>query len=1307
MKRKQLPEIFIEQFNHKKNSFPLSDLKKADNRKVWWICEKKHEWLVAPTNRIKYGVNSITKKYSQCRKCHEMSTIKISSIVKKYFNQNLNPKIKIEELSQTSKQLINWQCINNKKHIWQAQYRSKANASRRVSKKSKYGCPFCAGIKVEKNRSLEFLYPNIFKAIKSQKDKISMGCGVSKKIEFICPVNIEHIFSAKIINQTYYNSKTTVTEAKKNDKLKCPYCLGRKLSKENSLDITHPNLAKRFDEKKNKKKIKEILYVGRKAYWWNCIKNNKHSFFSKCENVNKALKSKNKGCPICAHVLFYPSDTLFVRRKDLYNEIDKIKNKGINLKKLTYYSGESINWVCSLNKTHKWNYPINLRARQKTLVCPYCSKRKFHKTNSLIKEFPEIAKEWHYKLNEPNTPNNIKSTTQKEFYWKCLNNPTHVWLTSVNRRVYNNSSCPLCAKNFKWNIFTLKAFLNSIKDHIDNLTPAEKFLIFQQTGNPDRRSPNLNFIKNFASGKFPKEEIEKFLNNERSLVDEFIENDQLKIDKLGGEDVINNLSVNQNNTLNNTLLDITKDENNLPTVATAEVLKTLSYLVSNVHEEAIEFLIASAKHKIWNNVFKDEKKEISKLKSLKETEYAKRVQHEFLSEYNRAINLKIPKGYSFRIEGKLEKPNLMQKLTAAKVVHEKRIGNWSGTGAGKTLSAILASRVINAHNTLICCPNALANNPNQGWSNEILSVYPDSNVQLKSFEPLKTNKNNYYVFNYESFQQPDSGEKIKNFIKKANIDFIVIDEVHFSKQREVENLSIRKKNITSMIAEIQKKNKKLHVLGMSATPVINNLYEGRSLIEIITGKIHHDLPIKININNCMKLHQKLSTIGLRWMPNYEMKLTKTIIDIDCSHITQDIKDLGKHPTPLELEKILTRVKIETIKKNIEPKTLIYTHYLDDIASYIKEELEKEGWTVGMFTGEDKSGLNEFINGTTDVLIGSRTIGTGVNGLQDVCKKVIINSLPWTHAEFEQLIGRVYRQGQKHDVEIIIPLTEGTVNGKNWSWCKSRYERIKFKKTVGDAAVDGVIPSEEIRTETQVLEDLIKWINKITTLDDYEIKREEVQSQFKEESLLENTKDRLARFGDFSRINAEWNRAKSITTNKKITDNPELWFHYHQLFEEKKSTWELTPTSEIIKYFKSRDGLTIGDFGCGKALLQKELSDKHIIHSFDHYAYNKNVIACDFSKTPLDNNSLDVVVFSLSLMGNNLHEYIREAHRVLKMDGKLFIYESTSRFNDIQRFQREILRFGFDYINIKNHWKFTFIRAEKIKEQINGNPEINF
>jgi hypothetical protein len=35
-------------------------------------------------------------------------------------------------------------------------------------------------------------------------------------------------------------------------------------------------------------------------------------------------------------------------------------------------------------------------------------------------------------------------------------------------------------------------------------------------------------------------------------------------------------------------------------------------------------------------------------------------------------------------------------------------------------------------------------------------------------------------------------------------------------------------------------DKLLNVLGLSATPVINNLTEGKSLLEIITGKIYDD-----------------------------------------------------------------------------------------------------------------------------------------------------------------------------------------------------------------------------------------------------------------------------------------------------------------------------------------------------------------------------------------------------------------------------------------------------------------------------------
>ena len=46
-------------------------------------------------------------------------------------------------------------------------------------------------------------------------------------------------------------------------------------------------------------------------------------------------------------------------------------------------------------------------------------------------------------------------------------------------------------------------------------------------------------------------------------------------------------------------------------------------------------------------------------------------------------------------------------------------------------------------------------------------------------------------------------------------------------------------------------------------------------------------------------------------------------------------------------------------------------------------LEKNGYRVGMYTGEDKTGFDQFIKGHIDVLIGSSAIGTGVDGLQNV------------------------------------------------------------------------------------------------------------------------------------------------------------------------------------------------------------------------------------------------------------------------------------------------------------------------------------
>src|SRR5262249_888201 len=142
------------------------------------------------------------------------------------------------------------------------------------------------------------------------------------------------------------------------------------------------------------------------------------------------------------------------------------------------------------------------------------------------------------------------------------------------------------------------------------------------------------------------------------------------------------------------------------------------------------------------------------------------------------------------------------------------------------------------------------------------------------------------------------------------------------------------------------------------------------------------------------------------------------------------------------------------------------------------------------------------------------------------------------------------------------------------------------------------------------------------------------------------------------------------------------------------TWAVVPFEEMIRWCQKRSGYVIGDFGCGEAKLAEAVSDRHTVHSFDHVAINEDVVACDMAHVPLDDESLDVAVFSLSLMGANFTDYLREAHRTLKLDGDLHIWESTSRFTDQNAFAKALGALGFTNVSIENQWKFTHIRAFK-------------
>ncbi|XP_047334961.1 ribosomal RNA-processing protein 8 isoform X1 [Impatiens glandulifera] len=191
-------------------------------------------------------------------------------------------------------------------------------------------------------------------------------------------------------------------------------------------------------------------------------------------------------------------------------------------------------------------------------------------------------------------------------------------------------------------------------------------------------------------------------------------------------------------------------------------------------------------------------------------------------------------------------------------------------------------------------------------------------------------------------------------------------------------------------------------------------------------------------------------------------------------------------------------------------------------------------------------------------------------------------------------------------------------------------------------------------------------------------------QSKSNAFLDKMRAKLSG-GHFRMINERLYTCTGDEALSYFKEDPSLFNVYHTGYQEQMFHWPEQPVNIIIKWLKSRKtSLVVADFGCGDAILAKNVKNK--VFSIDLVAKDPSVIACDMSNTPLDSSSIDVSVFCLSLMGTNFPNYIQEAYRVLKPSGWLLIAEVKSRFDpnnggaDPDRFVNAVSQLGFTLIS---------------------------
>jgi hypothetical protein len=533
------------------------------------------------------------------------------------------------------------------------------------------------------------------------------------------------------------------------------------------------------------------------------------------------------------------------------------------------------------------------------------------------------------------------------------------------------------------------------------------------------------------------------------------------------------------------------------------------------------------------------------------------------------------------------------------------------------------------------------------------------------------------------------------------IDFICIDEIQFAKSCSSIESSNRRECIKFFRIEAEKQNSNIYVYGMTATPIINNIGEAKSLIELITGKEHPEIGKITTINNCYQANKWLSIIGFRYIPNYGINVDEKFIEINANELAEDIVNAK---TFIDIESILIDKKLsdERVLKELTPGTIVYCQYKKEIISKIIKKFNELGISYIKYTGDEsdeirngkydkkgniiiKGNKQKFIDGEYDILLASSPVSTGVNGLQEISNKIIIISYPWTGAEWDQLIGRINRQGSNFDSVTIIHIHIFiNTNSGEWNYDKRRWNIIKNKKTLSDVVVDGHLDSIYKLNRSGFIKNIIQSL-KENKLNDFHPERNNIKVKY--EFTEQGYKNSESIIKD---VHRKANTSTSEHMHNWFVNNPNEWKEYHKQREISKLKWDEDPVDVIANEINQRnDTNVIADMGCGLAKLSTLIKEPNKVISIDHYSENKDVIQCDMKHTPLNDNETDITVFCLSLWGTNYLDYIKEAYRITSKRGFMYIVEPNDEF-DFDKLKEDIKQIGFNKINETIRGKFTYL-----------------
>ena len=248
--------------------------------------------------------------------------------------------------------------------------------------------------------------------------------GSNKKVWWLCPRDSSHEWWAVINSRSQGNG--------------CPMCAGQMATPVTSLKALYAEIAAEWHPTNNLPLTSDdVRPRSNKKVWWLCTKDRSHTWQSTVSN-----RTAGNGCPVCSGKMVTRTNSFKALYPELAAQWHPTRNHPLTADEVRPKSGRKVWWQCSKEETHQWQATV--ADRTEGGGCPMCSGRRASPTTSLKALYPEISVQWHETKNDPLTPNDVVPGSEKQVWWQCATDRSHIWQTTVAIRTAGNG-CPMCS----------------------------------------------------------------------------------------------------------------------------------------------------------------------------------------------------------------------------------------------------------------------------------------------------------------------------------------------------------------------------------------------------------------------------------------------------------------------------------------------------------------------------------------------------------------------------------------------------------------------------------------------------------------------------------------------------------------------------------------------------------------------------------------------------------------------------------------------------------------------------------------------